>query len=94
MGMFKKLWHLFVKKRKPSLLLQCRIPDKSGFKLSTYTITGAFGMRLYGVLIDNPNDYRLIGEGEVLDRDHFWSIWKWFSGDGWKWEDGTSFRPR
>jgi len=50
------------------------------------------GLRLVGR--DVSGGIRLIGEGEVLDREHFWKLWKNYNKDTkFHWEDGTEFVP-
>jgi len=92
--MFGWLKKLLGWRRRINLELRCRVLTKNGYAIQTFIIGSAFGMKLYGVPIDNPADCRLIGQGEAVDRDHFWDLWEHFSGDGWKWEDGTPVRPR
>jgi len=35
----------------------------------------------------------LIGEGQAVDREHFWKLWRELGGKPFRWADGTPFRP-
>lgn len=72
--------------------LDCLIRKKGKVETVRFTIYGSMGLRLVGR--DVSGGIRLIGEGEVLDREHFWKLWKNYNKDTkFHWEDGTEFVP-
>ena len=52
------------------------------------------GLRILCVIPGPDQSTRhLIGEGQVVDREHFWKLWRELGGQPLQWGDGTPFQP-
>jgi len=93
--MFAWIKRLFRKPEPPlSFDLLAREPGLGmTLPVSSYTITGSMGMRLYGTKPDGS--CRLISQGEAVDQSQWARLWKHFQPEGitWTWEDGTPYEP-
>lgn len=77
-----------------SMDIACYVPSGAGPRLETFIATEVVGVWLLAVS-KTGSEVRLIGNGEALDQEHFWRLWRRLSppGDGLAWEDGSPFSP-
>jgi hypothetical protein len=89
---------LLAENHETSAVLTVLVPGREGPTRVEHVAFGVVGMRLscYPFRGGSPNQgVRLVGEGDVDDRERFWRLWRSLGGrtEGWSFSDGTPFDP-